>query len=28
MEIIKNSSGTDFDPKIVEIFLKILKEEK
>lgn len=28
MEIIKNSSGTDFDPKIVEIFLKILREEK
>lgn len=28
MEIIKNSSGIDFDPKIVKIFLKILREEK
>jgi putative nucleotidyltransferase with HDIG domain len=28
VETIKDSSGTHFDPKIVEIFLKILREEK
>lgn len=28
MEIIKNSSGIDFDPKIVEVFLKIIRKEE
>lgn len=27
-KIIKDSAGTQFDPKIVEIFLKVLEEEK